>query len=279
MIVRCWGARGSVPVSGKDYLKYGGDTTCIEIRTNEKEVIIIDAGTGIRRLGNRLVQKNISDLHILFTHAHWDHLIGFPFFRPIYKETTTAIIYGCPFAQSSIRQFVSKTMAPPNFPVNYDSLRSRLSFETSCSAVFSIGAVSIVPIMLSHPNRGIGYKFIEGDKSFVFLTDNELSYKHPGGMDYTDYRDFAVGADLLVHDAEFTPKEYGPRKSWGHSPYTDALNLAMDSGARRFGLFHHNQDHTDDDVDTMVKKCNAIAHRNNSSLECFALFQDMEIIL
>jgi len=279
MIIRCWGARGSIPVSGKQYLKYGGDTTCLEIRTKGNDILIIDSGTGIRRLGNRLMQENHLSLHILFTHSHWDHLIGFPFFKPIYAEDASIVLYGCPFHHSSIKEFVSAVMTSPYFPTEYSSLRSSISYQELCRGDFSIGTVTVLPIMLSHPNNGVGYKFIEEDKSFVFLTDNELGYIHPGGMAYKDYCNFSSGADLLIHDAEFTSEEYEKTKTWGHSVYTEALNLALDSGVKQFGLFHHNQNRTDEEIDDMVDTCCRVVRERNSSLECFALSQDMEIVL
>lgn len=279
MIIRCWGARGSIPVSGKQYIKYGGDTTCLEIRTIDDNVLIVDSGTGIRRLGNRLIQENRHSLHLLFTHSHWDHLMGFPFFKPIYMEESSITLYGCPFHYSSIREYVSNVMTSPHCPAEYGSLRSSISYQELCSGGFSIGAVTVFPIMLSHPNNGVGYKFIEGNKSFVFLTDNELGYTHPGGMKYSDYCDISSGADLLFHDAEFTCEEYEKTKSWGHSVYTEALNLALDAGVKQFGLFHHNQDRTDEEIDGMVDACRRIVGEQKSSLECFALSQDMEIVL
>jgi ribonuclease BN (tRNA processing enzyme) len=133
--------------------------------------------------------------------------------------------------------------------------------------------------LLSHPNQGIGYKFVEDRKSFVFLTDNELTYKHPGGLDFQDYLKFASGADLLMHDSEYTKDEYKRTKRWGHSVYNDALHLAMEAGVKQFGLFHHNQDRPDTAVDEIVKDCRNIIRDNKSRLECFAARQGMEIIL
>ena len=128
-------------------------------------------------------------------------------------------------------------------------------------------------------DRGIGYKFTEGEKSFVFLTDNELAFKHPGGLDYKDYLDFVTETDLLIHDAEFTAEEYKKTKTWGHSVYTDALKLALEAKVKRFGLFHHNQERTDDAVDKIVDHCRNIVKDNNTALDCFAVTEGMEINL
>ena len=280
MIVRFYGARGSIPVSGKEYLKYGGNTTCLEIRTKDDEIIIIDAGSGIRTLGHRLISENRFQYTMIFTHAHWDHIMGFPFFQPIYSTKTRITMYGCPFAQASVKQMISKIMSPPNFPVRFEDIRADIVYHEACEEPFAIKSMSIAPIPLSHPNQGVGYRFTEDGKSFVFLTDNELTFKHPGGADFQDYRDFSAGADLLVHDAEFTDEEYNKRtKTWGHSVYRDALRLALEARVRKFGLFHHNQERSDEGIDEIVADCRKIAAGSNKNLECFAVHQGMEIEL
>jgi len=129
MIVRCWGARGSIPVSGREYIRYGGDTTCLEIRTKNDEVIIIDAGSGIRALGNKLIAEKRLKYTMIFTHAHWDHIMGFPFFKPIYYKRSFIKMFGCPFAQTSVRNMISKIMEPPNFPVNFENIRAEIDYH------------------------------------------------------------------------------------------------------------------------------------------------------
>ena len=279
MIIRCWGARGSIPVSGREYLKYGGSTTCIELRTKDDQIIIIDAGSGIRKLGNKLLSEKRYEYSIIFTHSHWDHILGFPFFKPIYVEGTHLYIYGCPHSQESVEEMILPTMVRPNFPVDFKNIKSDISYHGICDSSFQIRSVLITPIFLSHPGQVMGYKFVEDDKCFVFLTDNELTFKHPGGLDYRDYLDFTYNADLLIHDAEFTKEEYRTKKTWGHSVYTDALKLAIDAKVNRFGLFHHNQDRTDASLDGMVKQCKRIIAKNNTNLECFAIYEEMQIEL
>jgi phosphoribosyl 1,2-cyclic phosphodiesterase len=262
MIVRFYGARGSIPVSGKEYLKYGGNTTCVEIRTNEDEIIIIDAGSGIRTLGNRLISEERFRYTMIFTHAHWDHIMGFPFFQPIYFKKTEITMYGCPFAQASVREMIARIMAPPNFPVKFEDIRADIVYHEACENLFQIGSMSIAPVPLSHPNQGMGYRFSEG------------------GADYAAYRDFSAGADLLVHDAEFTEEEYNKRtKTWGHSIYRDALRLALDAGVKRFGLFHHNQERSDEGLDQIVADCRRIVKESGKKLDCFAVHQGLEISL
>jgi phosphoribosyl 1,2-cyclic phosphodiesterase len=274
MHIRCWGSRGSIPVSGKSYLKYGGDTTCMEVRTRSGDIIIIDAGTGIRRLGNLLVKEKRRQFHFLFTHAHWDHVMGFPYFKPLYFRSSEFWMHRCPFHSKFVETILSKVMAPPNFPVKYSDIKAAMHYENACPAEFDIGSVRVVPIPISHPNGGSGYKLIEDDRSFVFLTDNELGIVHPGGRSYSDYERFCASADLLVHDAEYTPKEYETFVEWGHSVYTDVLKLALAAGAKQLGLFHLNQDRTDKGMDEIVAACRKTIAEAGHRMKCFAVACD-----
>ncbi|MBI5241576.1 MAG: MBL fold metallo-hydrolase [Elusimicrobia bacterium] len=279
MKITCWGARGSIPVSGPEYLKYGGDTTCLEVRSSAGDVVVVDCGSGVRRLGNRLVEEHVRDITVLFTHSHWDHILGFPFFKPIYNAENRITFHGCPFAQRSIRTVIEKIMEPPQFPINLGAIRAELAFNDPCLEGVSVGSLKIKSIVLSHPNQGLGYRFEEDGKAFVFLTDNELDFQHPGGCRFRDYADFSAGADFLIHDAEFTEADYKRTRAWGHSTFGQALELALAAKARRFGLFHHNQDRPDSEVDAMVEDCRRIAAARHSPVECFALTQETVVEL
>lgn len=268
-----WGARGSIPVSGPEYLKYGGDTTCVEIRSAAGDLVVVDCGSGVRPLGNRLVEEGRREMSILFTHSHWDHVLGFPFFKPIYDSRNKIDFFGCPFAQKSVRTVIEKIMEPPQFPINLGAIRARLTFHDPCLDGFEIGSLRIKPIVLSHPNQGLGYRFCENGSSFVFLTDNELFHHHDGGRPYEEYLAFARGADVLVHDAEFTEADYKKTKGWGHSTCEQAVELAVKAEAGRFGLFHHNQDRPDAEVDAMVETCRLSAAGRSSGPECFGVTQ------
>ncbi|KJS31850.1 MAG: metal-dependent hydrolase [Desulfatitalea sp. BRH_c12] len=276
MIIRCWGSRGSIPVSGREYIKYGGDTTCLEIRTQSDDIIIVDAGTGIRRLGNQLIREGRYQYNFLLTHGHWDHLMGFPFFKPLFLDRSEIRMHRGPFHKKFMESMFSKVMAPPNFPVRYSDLKARIVYQESSPEQFRIGSVTVIPIQISHPNTGKGYKFIEDGKSFVFLTDNELGFIHPGGLSSSDYTNFCEGADLLIHDAEYTPQEYQMLFEWGHSSYVDVLELAFKANVKRLGLFHLNQERTDEEVDHMVDACRKIITERGRRLECFAVGAGME---
>ncbi|MEE8416160.1 MAG: MBL fold metallo-hydrolase [Desulfobacterales bacterium] len=275
MLIKCWGSRGSIPVSGQDYLQYGGDTTCIEIRTKSNDIIIIDAGTGIRRLGNHLIEEGHYQYHLILTHGHWDHIMGFPFFKPLLFKQSKLYMHSGPFHNLYPKKMLTRVMSPPNFPVKYSDIEANICYEDDHPEQFEIGSVTIIPISLSHPNGGHGYKFIENGKSFVFLTDNELEFIHPTGLPFESYLEFTSGADFLIHDAEFTPQEYETTIGWGHSVYTDALNLAFESGVGRLGLFHLNQERTDRKMDRIVEKCNQIIDEKDHNLDCFAVGSDM----
>ncbi len=275
MVIRCWGSRGSIPVSGKEYIKYGGDTACMEIRTRSGDIIIVDAGTGIRRLGNKLTKEGIQRYNFIFTHAHWDHIMGLPFFKPLYSKQTKIKVFRCPYAGLYAEKLITRVLTPPHFPVKYSDLSAEFTYEDGCPHAFEIGSVTVVPIHLSHPNGGKGYKFIEDEKSFVFLTDNELGYMHPNGLMLDDYVAFSLQADLLIHDAEFTPEEYHRYIEWGHSSYADVLKLASLAEVKKLGLFHLNQDRTDDAMDAIVDACRQEIDRDGFGFECVAVGSEM----
>ncbi len=289
MKITFWGSRGSIPVSGKNYIKYGGDTPCVEIRTKNDEVIIIDAGTGIRNLGNKLLLEKKTNLNIFFTHAHWDHLMGFPFFKPIYFKNYNIEILGCEYSQSSIRYLLSNVMNPPFFPVNLDELKSTIKFTGKCFDSTTIDSVTIDTISLNHPNTGLGFRFTDGNKRFVFLTDNEiglkdreskeLAFNHETARSYDEYLEFARKADLLVHDAEYTPDEYKNKISWGHSSYRDALDFAIEAEVRHFGMYHHNQDRTDTEIDAMATECSETLNGRKIKMKCYGIRQGTTIQL
>ena len=279
MRIRCWGSRGSIPVSGREYLKYGGDTTCIEVETKTGHSIIIDAGTGIRKLGETPYFKSIREFHLLFTHSHLDHVIGFNFFTPLFLKNRRIIVPDNRFGQTDVQSMVKTIMKPPLFPITLEDVKADIEFTPEIQNSLTIGSVKVETIPLSHPGGGLGYKLIEDGKTFAFITDNELGYPHPGGMTFQDYADFARNADILFHDAEFTTEEYQPRKGWGHSPIPEVLRLAVEAGVGKLGFFHINQKRDDAEMDRLVDEAKAELLAGNSSIECFAVAGGMEIHL
>ncbi|MDZ7379875.1 MAG: MBL fold metallo-hydrolase [candidate division KSB1 bacterium] len=279
MVIRCWGARGSIPVSGSEYLRFGGSTTCLELRSAEGHTLIVDAGSGIRRLGHQLLTRGEKRYHLFLTHTHLDHVMGLPFFRPVYDSEVTLDIYGCPFTHNSMQDLLSETLRAPTSPVAPRAFPAHISYHSLDATPLAIGGVTIRTIYLSHPNRGVGYRFEEGGHVLVFLTDNELAFRHPGGLSFDDYAEACARADLLIHDAEFTPEEYVVTRRWGHSTYTDALRLAMAAKVKAFGLFHHNQDRTDHALEQIVEECRRAVRDEEPHLSCFAVYEGMELTL
>lgn len=276
MKITCWGSRGSIPVSGKPYCRYGGDTTCIEVRSKNNEIIIIDAGTGIRRLGNQLFKEKPKQIHLLFTHTHWDHLIGLPLFKPLFDKHIKILIKGHSFTSLPFQRILERTMESPYFPVPFSEVESKMSFsEIHLDQTFKIDTIKIIPIILSHPNKGIGYKLIEDNQTFVFLTDNNLGYQMEGGKTFEEYQQFVKDADILFHDAEYLPDEYKEKQTWGHSSYEQAVNLALKANVKTLGLFHHNQERTDREIDQILKKCKQIIKKSKSNLTCQVIAPDM----
>jgi phosphoribosyl 1,2-cyclic phosphodiesterase len=276
MRIRIWGCRGSIPAPGPTTLRYGGNTTCLEIRTSRGQVIIVDAGSGLRNLGRDLSQgKDITQMRFFFTHAHWDHLVGFPFFQPAYSEVFSITFCSGAHAQGSIRRYLNHQMEAPYFPVHFSLLRAKFDFR--CERPHRepghcrLDELEVCPVSLSHPNGGYGYKFIEQGKTFVFLTDNELGIGHEGGLNREEYVDFCRGVDLLFHDAQFTDEEYKLTRGWGHSTFADATDLAIEAGVKRLGLIHHDPNRTDDDLDRQEEFCRERIGLAGSALECSAI--------
>lgn len=246
----------------------------MEIRAKTGEIIIVDAGTGIRRLGNQLEEENRHTVHLIFTHAHWDHVMGFPFFRPIFNDAATIHMHRCPFHSKFVETILTKVMAPPNFPVRFENVTANVVYEEACPLRFQIGSVQVTPIALNHPNSGSGYKFSEDGRHFVFLTDNELGAEHKGGRARQEYSDFCMDADLLIHDAEYTPEEYRLTRGWGHSCYQDVVEMACEGGVRKLGLFHINQDRVDKEMDAIVNRSRRWIHQKKAAVQCFGVAMD-----
>jgi phosphoribosyl 1,2-cyclic phosphodiesterase len=280
MKIKIWGCRGSIATPGGHTIRYGGNSTCLEIRSADGELFIVDAGSGIRNLGKALRHDSgTSQIRFFFTHSHWDHLAGFPFFGPAYSDRYTITFCSGPHAQSSIERYVSRQMEAPYFPVEFKQLRARFNFccenPTMESRNCPLGNMQCRAFPLSHPNGGHGYKFIEGGKTMVFLPDNELGFRHEGGLTRDQYVEMCRGADLLLHDAQYTQEEYKRTRGWGHSTYTDAVDLAIEAGVTRLGLFHHDPDRTDDELDRQLQLCRKHVVKSGSQLDCFICAEGM----
>jgi len=284
MLIKCWGSRGSISVSGRQYVRYGGDTTCIEIQAKTGEIVIIDAGTGIRRLGKSLLERKKSAYTLLLTHAHWDHIQGFAFFKPLLHDNTQVVIQDRKIASLDTRGVLNQVLTPPFFPVRLSDLQADIKFDASLNNNFNIGSLAIDTIPTSHSRGSLGYRFTEEGKRFVFLTDNELGFSHPQSQKKEDYIKFAQDADILFHDAEYTKEEYASKTGWGHSSIPDVLDFASKARVQKLGLIHLNQDRSDDVMDAIVTQCNRffknkIQQDRTRPIDCFAVHCDFEITL
>ncbi len=274
MEITFWGVRGAVPICGREFERYGGETTCLEVKDpGSGHRVILDTGTGAKKLGDSLLEEQVSRVDLLYTHTHWDHIMGIPMFRPLYQPGFGINLYGRPQFQGNLYKLVFRNLLrAPHFPVSVKALPCCISY-LEVPARFQLGNFDIETIPLSHPNLGQGFKIRLHGATFVFLTDNELRYRHRGGKDFQDYARFAWGADLLVHDSEYTRQRYAETRGWGHSTWQDALELASEAGVKRLGLFHHNQSRTDEQLDKLGWEVREQVDKQGLALECFALSQ------
>ena len=240
--LRFWGTRGSLPAPRASTIKFGGNTPCLEMRVEDR-ILIFDAGSGIRPLGERLC-KDPGPIHasIFFTHYHWDHIHGFPFFSAAFRQENSFVVYGEPRGSRTVKDILSGQMAMPYFPVPLDAMRAQFSFrDVGPGNTLRIGPAVIKTESLNHPGRAQAYRVEYGGKSIVYASDTEHGFK----LDERLVR-FVEGTDLLIYDATYTPKEYRDGKqSWGHSTWEEGVRVAKAAGVRKRLLFHHEPSRDD----------------------------------
>ena len=281
MRIKFWGTRGSIAVPGRQTIRYGGNTTCLEITLESGRVVVVDAGTGIRALGDKLASENEKvDIHLLVTHIHWDHVLGFPYFMPLYKSSSRIMIDGYPTCVNGLRNTFDNKMGDGFFPVKFDDLKAEIQYlEILKHRPLEIEGTVIDAMPLHHPQGGFGFRFREGEKTFVFLTDNELRKDGWRERSFDDYVKFCRDADLLIHDGQYTPEEIGERRDWGHSDYRSAFDLAYAAGVKNLFLFHHDPSRTDAEVSGIQGRCEALARGKKSSIIIDAAQEESEILL
>ena len=279
MKIRFWGTRGSIPSPGESTLKYGGNTPCVEVRLSNEELLVFDAGTGIRELGNFLLNKrNNWQGHIFLSHPHWDHIQGLPFFRPAYIPGNEFIILGAAHPQVSLEKIIADQMETIYFPINVHYFSADVSFKSLGEGSYKIGGAQIDTMFINHPGLALSYKINWGNSSMVYMTDNELGMANGGNL-RKRIVEFVSQANVLIHDAQYDDDEYKIKRGWGHSTWSQALQLAMEARVERLVLFHHDPDHDDQKIDTFLAACQQEAKNNGASLEIIAAQEGMEILL
>ncbi len=259
MEIRFWGTRGSIPAPGPSTLEFGGNTTCLEVVLHSGRRIVIDGGTGIRLLGESLKTMVATvRLHLLLTHNHWDHLIGLPFFLPIYREDSEIQIDGWPLAFQALKRVFDDHMGDGFFPVAFEQLRAHITFVNKIARHPQVlDDVHIEALPLNHPQGCLGFRFQEEGQTLVFITDNELGLD--GGYRFPDFVKFAKDADLLIHDAQYLPEEMPAHRGWGHSTYEEAVRLALEAGVKTLLLTHHDPSRSDEQVRDILRRARKMA--------------------
>lgn len=260
-VVQFWGVRGSIPSPGEQTIRYGGNTSCIEIRVAGKR-LIFDGGTGLRMLGKSLQSQAPQEFHFFFTHYHWDHIQGVPFFFPNFDEHTCFHIYGQPPQEGklmSMEEHFFQNILHFNSPVPLPEIKAQLKFtDLVCSDPFCLDEIKITTAPLNHPNGAMGYRIEWQGHAVVYCTDTE----HFRDRLDENVASLAHDADLLIYDAMYTDEEYSnpksPKIGWGHSTWQEGVKLAKAAGVKRLVVFHHEPNHTDDLLDEIGKQVQAV---------------------
>jgi phosphoribosyl 1,2-cyclic phosphodiesterase len=288
LTLRFWGTRGSIPSPGLATARYGGNTPCVEVRTSEGRLVILDAGTGIRELGRSLMERANGDGldgDIFLTHAHWDHIQGIPFFAPLFHKGNHFTIWGSRSLQTSIDRVVRDQMSPVVFPVSFEELQARIDFQELAEERRAGSGYDVAAMAVRHPGGALGYRFTESNETgggLVYVSDNELSAsaRYDTPREWRDrFVEFVRGAAVLVHDTMYRADEYRNFVGWGHSTYEDAVELALDACVDRLVLFHHHPERTDDEVDRCVASCRELVQARGARLEIIAAAEGMTLIV
>ena len=294
--LKFWGTRGSISVPGRGSLRYGGNTTCIEVRA-DGEIIVLDAGSGIRSLGIALekeFQEQPIKLSLLITHAHWDHIQGLPFFAPAYDKKNEIRVRGYDGIDMSFGKIMAEPMKAPFFPIAMRELSARIDIKKLTEMEFSFGKVQVRARFVNHPGVCAGYRLFTSAGSIAFLPDHEpyqfLHSARDSDMSPEEKKkiaeaeriglvDFLQGSDILILDAQYTDAEYESHAGWGHGSVSSAVLLALDAKVRRLLLFHHDPSHDDTMLDAMVDHARRLIRERGQDLEVDGAREGEEVLL
>lgn len=279
MKVKFWGVRGSIPVPGPSTVRYGGNTTCIEVRTDDGDLIILDGGTGIFHLAQSLLKSLPITAHIFNTHSHWDHIQGLPFFIPIFIPGNKIFLYGAfdPITGEGPDRIMNVQMQYSFFPVREAEMKSRIEYVVAMPhQSVAVGRTTITPIMLNHPVVNLGYRVECNGKSMFFTGDHEPYFNiyEPGDEGYDEYEQLIVdqqlsiidainGVDVLIADSSYTTEEYPAKKGWGHGTFDSCIELAKAAKVKVLYCTHHEPTRSDDGLERVFA---AVLARHADSL-------------
>ncbi len=261
MRVRLWGTRGSLASPGSDTVRYGGNTSCVEVTGHEGTTLLLDAGTGIRRVG-QLLGTTPRRVDVLLTHLHMDHIQGLGFFYPLRRAGWVVHLYGPGSTTQGLRARLSRYLSPPTFPVLLRELACELHLHEVACGTFQIGELRVSSSLICHPNATVGYRIQDGDAVLTYLPDHEPALgvpRFPLAAEWTSGYGLASGADLLIHDAQYSNAEYLERVGFGHSSIAHSLQFARLAGVKHLVPFHHDPAHSDDDLDRLMSEAVAEA--------------------
>jgi CheY-like chemotaxis protein len=288
MNVRFWGTRGSLAKPGPTTLRYGGNTSCVEVRGVDGTLVVLDCGTGAHALGQSLVSGSApADRgHLLISHTHWDHIQGFPFFAPLFVPGHTWDIYAPGALGQQLERTLAGQMEYSYFPVTLGQLAATTRYHDLVEGRFAVGSVRVVSRYLNHPALTLGYRLESGGAVVVYSADHEPHAPNPASAGESpthaeDRRhvDFLADADLVIHDAQYTLDEYAQKRGWGHTPAEWAVDYAVAAGAKQLALFHHDPLRDDDAVDRVVDRCRRRADTAGNALHVFAAAEGQEVPL
>ncbi len=259
MKVTLWGTRGSLASAGARTARYGGNTSCVQVESADGRLLVLDAGTGIRGLGARGLETKRVDL--LLTHLHMDHIQGLGFFGPLYTPGSEVHIWGPASTTLPLREQVGRYLSPPLFPVRLRDLPCELTLHDVPTGEFEIGPFKIMASLVCHPGPTLGYRVSENGHTVTYLPDHEPALgcrRFPEQAEWTSGFELAEGADLLIHDAQYTESEYNSHAGWGHSSYRQALEFARIARVKRLVTFHHDPSHDDAAIFRLIRSSRAL---------------------
>ena len=294
MRVRFWGTRGSIATPGPGTNHFGGNTSCVELTTANGDLLIFDCGTGVQRLAAELMAqgKKAIDANILLGHTHWDHIQGFPFFSPAFVKGNSASIYGPEGSGGSLHEVLAGQMEYRYFPIKLNQLPAAITYYDLTEGIHTIGGARVATQFLNHPAITLGYRVEADGVAVVYLVDHEpfsdelwRAGAEPGHIESIlhegdrRHAKFMADADLVIHDAQYTPEEYIAKKNWGHSTYDYVVQIAAAAGVRRVALTHHDPAHDDDFVADIERKARALALQCGTGPDVFCAYEGCELFL